>query len=479
VNRAVFRAWVALIFAWQVFAHGFWLPISTHSGQTTIPWLMNQGRVLFGDVLEQHAPGSSLLAALAQRLLPSVALDDLVRGLDVLLALALGALIVRAALHLGGRMAAAWALAWWALWLPVFGNVMFYFNTLLALAALAAYSLGQGRWASMSAARALGVGLLMGLATLFKQQAWLGVILLGLVWAWQGAGWRRLAAYGLGALVVPGLIVLVVALQGNLESYLYWNWTFNLSGQMESIFPGVDFARKLGLACILLLPFMLQTAQAEAGPARADRLALLALLLSGLALIVPRAGEIQVTAGLPFLAIASGLALAQALPRLRLWPIAQMDALPLGLLGGLALLSLWSGLVAYVPSPLGLGATLGYDEFWPVVEALRPHQQAGDTLFVLPEADSTPQLHPMTDMLPPGTWIKGWTWYLEQTGMAERLLAEWESQPPTFVVVFPALYGGSRPGIDPLLAFTEARYDEIARTDVYLHGEAIVYRLRG
>lgn len=67
------------------------------------------------------------------------------RALDVLLALALGALIVRATLHLGGRTAAAWALAFWALWLPIFGNVMFYFNTLLALAALSAYSLGQGR----------------------------------------------------------------------------------------------------------------------------------------------------------------------------------------------------------------------------------------------------------------------------------------------------------------------------------------------
>lgn len=204
----------------------------------------------------------------------------------------------------------------------------------------------------MSAARALSVGLLMGLATLFKQQAWLGIILLGLAWAWQGSGWRRIAAYGLGALVVPSLIVLLVAAQGNFNAYIYWNWTFNLSGQMESIFPNVDFARKLGLACILVLPFILQTSQAEP-ERRADRLTLSALLLSGLALIVPRAGEIQVTAGLPFLAIASGLALAEGLPKLRLPPsssMAQMDALPLGLLVGLALLSLWSGLVAYVPS---------------------------------------------------------------------------------------------------------------------------------
>jgi len=478
VTQARFRAWVALILVFQAFAHGFWLPISTHSGQTTIPWLMNQGRVLFGDVLEQHAPGSSLLVALAQRLAPSVSLDTLVRLLDVLLVWALGALIVRLGLRLGGRSAAAWALAFWALWIPVFGNVMLYFNTLLALAALAAYALGQGRWASMTARRALAVGLLMGLATLFKQQAWLGIILLGLAWAWQGGGWRRLAAYGLGALVVPALIVLVLAMQGHLESYIYWNWTFNLSGQMESILPGVDFARKLGLACILLLPFILQTAQSSPSPARTDRWLLLALLFSGMALIVPRAGEIQVTAGLPFLAIASGLALAESLPGLRLWPLRQADALPLGLLGGLALLSLWSGLVAYIPSPLGLGATLGYDEFRPLVEALRPHQQPGDTLFVLPEADSTPQIHPLSGLLPPGTWIKGWTWYLEGTGMAERLLDEWASQAPTFIIVFPQLYNGSRPGIDPLLAFTETRYEEVTRAEVYLHGEAIIYRLR-
>ncbi len=477
MNQAFFRTLVVFIFAWQIFAHGFWLPISTHSGQTTIPWLMNQGFVLFGNVLEQHAPGSSLLAALAQRALPTVALDDLVRGLDVLLILGLGALIIRAALSLGGRTAAAWALVFWALWLPVFGNVMFYFNTLLAFAALAAYNLGQGRWSTMSAMRAFGLGLLMGLATLFKQQAWLGIILLGLVWAWQGAGYRRLIAYVVGVLVVPILIVLVVAFQGNLEAYVYWNWTFNFSGQMESILPNVEFMRKLGLSCILLPPFVLQTWQDESS-SRADRLVLLVLTLSGLALIFPRAGEIQVTSGLPFLAIASGSALAKGLPKLRVRPRTQMEALPLGLLAGLALLSLGSGLVAYLPSSIGLGATLGHDEFWPVVELLQPHQQAGDTLFVLPEADSTPQLHPMTNLLPPGTWIKGWKWYLERTGMAERLLAEWKIKPPTFIVTFPELYAGSRPGIDPLLAFMETHYDPIDRTQVYLHGEAIIYRLR-
>ena len=39
---------------------------AAHSGQVAIPWMMNQGMTLFGDIWEQHAPGSSLLAAAAQ-----------------------------------------------------------------------------------------------------------------------------------------------------------------------------------------------------------------------------------------------------------------------------------------------------------------------------------------------------------------------------------------------------------------------------
>ncbi len=376
---------------------------------------------------------------------------------------------------LGGLRAAVIAMSFWILWLPVFGNVMFYFNTLVGLSMLSAFNVGCNKWADMSVARALLIGFLMGLATFFKQQAWLGVILLALVWGWQRAGWRRLMAYLLGALVVPSIVVMVVAAQGNLDSYLYWNWAFNLSGQMDGVFPSVDFARKLGLACIFVLPFVFQMLQSQEN--RTNKLTLLTFLISGLAFLFPRAGEIQVTSGLPFLAVISGVCLAQSLPNLQSSFAQRIDSLSLGLLGGIALLSMWSGLVAYVPSPLGISATLGYDEFWPVVEVLTSHREAGDTLFVLPEADSTPQIHPMSGMLPPGTWIKGWRWYIENTGMAERLLEEWKNQPPTFIVVFPELVRAAEPAINPLIAFTQENYREITRVAVYLHGEAIIYRI--
>ena len=58
-RRAPFFALLILIF--QALSLQFWLAISAHSGQTTIPWMMTQGRTLFGDIFEQHAPATSLI----------------------------------------------------------------------------------------------------------------------------------------------------------------------------------------------------------------------------------------------------------------------------------------------------------------------------------------------------------------------------------------------------------------------------------
>ena len=59
---------VLLIF--QFITLQFWLALSAHSGQTTIPWMMNKGRILFGTILEQHAPATSLIGAFANTMSP-------------------------------------------------------------------------------------------------------------------------------------------------------------------------------------------------------------------------------------------------------------------------------------------------------------------------------------------------------------------------------------------------------------------------
>ncbi|MYE77438.1 MAG: hypothetical protein F4243_00335, partial [Chloroflexi bacterium] len=67
---AVARRWLILLLFAQALANLFWLSPAAHSGQVAIPWLMLRGKTLFGAIWEQHAPGSSLLAAAAQALLP-------------------------------------------------------------------------------------------------------------------------------------------------------------------------------------------------------------------------------------------------------------------------------------------------------------------------------------------------------------------------------------------------------------------------
>lgn len=467
------------LLSFQVLSHAFWLPISVHSGQTAIPWMMNNGMVLFGDILEQHAPLTSVLAAGAQRLLP-FAPDAVAILLNVLLVTALALLIDAVAIRLtdGQRWAGVLAVAVWVWWVPVFGNVMFYFNTLLALCAL------LGAWLLLRMTKPtlvvlFAVGCCLGAATLAKQQGWAAVGAVGLWLLWRRYSARYIVGYALGVLLLPLLTLLAVTLQGNLASYIYWNWTFNLSGLMDGVPLDSHFFRKLLLANMLVPAFALLTLR----DATQRKHALLVLLLFGATaiLLYPRFSEIAAIAHLPFTAIMSGVVLQQVLatqPTWRdWWQKAGVGDLTLAGVGSALVLGwLWTGAVMYIPTPLGVGGTPAYDEYRPLVAQIAPLQEPGDTLFVLPQTDSTPQLHPMTGMLPPTTWIKGWRWYFEAPDVVAGLLDEWADMPPTFVVIFPGLLAAGQPGIAPLVEFVEQHYQLSLRIpDVYLHGEALVY----
>ena len=122
----------------QALSHLFWLSPAAHSGQLAIPWMMNRGKTLFADIWEQHAPGSSLLGAAAQALLP---MDPalLIKVLNTILVVALTLLIYHLATRLSGKPSAgALAALYWVWWEPVYGNIMLYFDTLLALCVLLA-----------------------------------------------------------------------------------------------------------------------------------------------------------------------------------------------------------------------------------------------------------------------------------------------------------------------------------------------------
>lgn len=445
--------------------------------------MINQGRVLFADVLEQHAPGTSLIAAAAQRLLlvePARAAQ--LANLALVLSITVG--VWALGQRLAGPTAGALAALVWFWWEPVYGNVLLYFDSVLGAALLAAALL----WTTLDHRRPtwtapLFTGLLLGTATLAKQHAWAAVALFAL---WLLVFYsRRLIWLVSGALIAPLLALIVTALQGTLANYIYWNWTFNFSGLMPAEPLSGDFVRKLLLSNAFIPAFALFALR----PGRDRRPLFLVVLLwlAGSATLVPRPGEVHVMGQLPTAAVMSGVTLAVLWEQARFWRRRQpigiwlraldpAQAVLIGLLLAVGLGWLWTGAAAYGRGPVAVPA---HDEFAPIAVALRESATPRDTLFVLPQTDSTPQLHLLSGLLPPGTWIKGWRWYLAAPGVLDNLLAEWEAQPPTFIVYFPELIVEGMPEIAPLVAFMEAYYVPTAAfADIPFHGSAQVYRLR-
>lgn len=460
----------------QALTHLVWLSPSTHSGQVAIPWMMNRGMVLFGDIWEQHAPGSSLLGALAQTIIP-LEHDLLIKVLNTLLVIVITLLVNRLASKLSGRqVAGVLAALVWVWWEPVYGNVMLYFDTLLALCILAVLVIYyQREHENPTVLQVILIGLLMGLATLFKQHAWLAVAIVGFWLLIRHRHPQIWIPYGIAALLIPLIQWGVLLSQGLFDSYVFWNWGFNLSGFMDGVPLDGDFFRKLLLSNVLVFPFILVALRREH-----RRYGLLILMwLATLIVLYPRFGEIHGMGHLPFTSVMSGMVLAWLLPEVntwRTWDILQQVIAGLGVAIGIGWL--WTGAVSYIPTQLGAGAVLAYDEFRPLVAEIQPLIDTDDTLFVLPETDSTPQLHPMTGLMPPATWIKGWNWYFEPDFVLSTLREEWDNNPPTWVIVFPDLLASGEPGIDVLLEYVATQYTlELTVEAVFLHGDAQVYRL--
>jgi hypothetical protein len=132
--------------------------------------------------------------------------------------------------------------------------------------------------------------------------------------------------------------------------------------------------------------------------------------------------------------------------------------------------------VTYIPNALGRASVPAYDEFKPLAQRVLSLSALGDTLYVLPEWDGNAQLHVLTGLMPPGTWVNGHSAILAAPGIVDQLLAEWAQTPPTILVDFPDF--PSSAGLQRLRDFIDGRYSEVGRIDdVPFNGDAIIYRL--
>jgi hypothetical protein len=471
----------------QAAVHIFLLRPSAQVIPVSVPWMMNHSMTLFDEILDQHAPGVPVIAAVAQRLLPFDALES-ARILNLLLVLFTSVLVYALAKRLHSAWAGAAAVLCWALWEPVYNNVLFYFDSLLGALIVA----GVVAWfVTASNARwwlaPLLTGLLLGAGALAKQHGWAAIVLFGM-WLLvtrprARAPWRDLAVFAASALMFSLLAVGVIAAQGNLETYIYWNWTYNFSGLMPSVAPKATLVFKLLLAGILAPAFAWMAFRTPGR--RRDWLLVVVLAFAGATTLFPRAQELHAMGLLPMLTAMSGVVIAAALEQFHHQSLSawfRQARLSERVVMGVALIVLvgWLriGVIPYIPSELGFGSTPAYHEFDPLVERLRTEARPGDTLFILLETDSTTQIHVRSDMPPPGTWVVGWRWYLQALDIVDLLLEEWDETPPDYVVVFPQMIEGARPDIDPLVNFVHAHYETLATIErISFHGPATIYRI--
>ncbi len=466
-----------LVLLGQIFTHLAWLPISTSVGQMAFPWLMSQGLPLFDTVIENRPPASAVLLAALFRFLPTLEPILIVRALNLGLVLALTLLVYFATQRLtGSRRAAVFAVLFWALFEPVYGNIMFYFDAVVGFLLLLVALLGMG---TQRTGMIILCGLLLGLATLFKQPAWAAILLFA---AWLAAQkrWRDVGALAAGAAVFPLLALTVALLQGNGENYLFWNFGRYLAGAAGSETLTGNTFRKFLLTGILAPAFILLAFRQTAAN-RWRWLLLSALWLGGLANLLPNFSEIYVTAHLPLLAVMSGTVIALVLPaQPRLW-LKHADAAHITLAGVAAAVALswaWIIITPYAPAPLGRARIPAYDEFVPVAERIAALRQPDDTLYAVPLLDGNAQLYPLTGMLPPHSMILGHRLFISVPGVVEKLLAEWAIRPPDLIVEFPDLYPLAGEWITPLGEFLHAHYTLLERIEaVPFNGDALIYRL--
>ncbi|NPV66809.1 MAG: hypothetical protein HPY64_06655 [Anaerolineae bacterium] len=471
-TRAILLPSILLI---QAISHLTLLHPSAHSGQLAIPWLLNQGLMLFDQVVEQHAPGGSLLVALFQQLLPLPPLTT-VQLLNLILVLSMSLLIYVLTFQLEGRHAAVFALIFWTIWEPVYNNILFYYDALVGLCLILATIIWlRLRYHDRSFIAPMLVGLVLGGGTLFKQHGWISVGLFGTWLVWNER--NRIFPYLFGVLLLPVICVIFFAIQGHLEAYLYWNWTYNLAGLMPTGEFSGGFLRKLLFTAILGLSYVVLVLRMK-GPERSVRILVLLMGLGGTTTLIPRGDEYHVMGVLPIVSVISGSVLSWIIPSKKelsdwLQTGDPKTSILYGIMGVVALA--WS--LTIVAPYFGPKTTPAHDEFLPLAQELRTISQPGDTLFVLPETDSTPQIHLLTEMLPPGLWVKGWAWYFEAPGVTERLLNEWTQSPPDYVVIFPDLLGAGAPGIVPLVEFVNAKYAQVGDViNVDYHGPAVIYQ---
>lgn len=467
--------WAALGFAlgFEVVIHVFHLfPLSIHLGQGTVPWLMARHGVLYQTILEHRPPLTAWVVYLVQPLFRGDTLLT-VMVLHIVCMVVTTVLLFWAARRLDIPYAASLTVLYFALLEPIFCPIAFYFEVVQGLLYAGVFLLLMQ---SINTRQTLlGTGVLLGLAFFAKQQA---IFVIGwvLLWVWwKNRKWQEVMICAVGV-ALPSIVIwgsYIAA--GKWDDYYYWNFTFNARyGQTSFVAPTGDFLRRMILTQGWLFPLALMALRKGK-----EYWLLVGMGLAAQATHYPRSSEMHAGAALPMISLAFGAVAASLLPRTSKWREWSLETLlTSGLLLVVLAAILSNAVTRFVPSSAGFQAVLGKSEFDDITAWMETHAEPGDSLYVLPASDSTAQLHPLTGLEPPGTWAIGNVYVHAPHFVTDRLLAEWDSTPPTWLIWFPEMTEElSSVYFQPLIDFMFTDYDEVARfDDLPFYGEAVIWQ---
>ena len=427
---------------------------SNHLNPTilTEPVLFREGYLPFNNIADQKTP---LLPYLIAWILPLFNENAVlaVRSLHSILVF----LIVLVSLLWAYRFKGGWALTatglFFLAWSLTFGYyVILYYDFVLTLFfGVALFFLSkpdnrQSIWPSIF------FGFITGLAILIKQQAAILCILMALSLAglgiFQKMPLKKLCVLAIGYLLgmsVPIIIFLILFLKagGSLNQLIYWTITINLFGKyssMAKLYPD----RKLVLAylpSLILLPLFLWSIFSkpkDKTPSHGSRFWLLLVFLSASILIYPRWSPRHLSTALPFLAIISGITLAD------------MVRLPTKKVGDLVMFLLCIGIMIWWGST-AVKVYRSYSKFGPdrfdgVSNLIDLARDIGATIppegnvVLIPTDDGTMNLYYLLNRRPPSFMFFNYPWYMEKP-VVQRWLDAMEQDQPVTVIYFSGRLG--------------------------------------
>jgi hypothetical protein len=442
VPGALWWAAVAGLILLQLYLFTTRFPLSLGPRVILQPWLIQQGRVMYEDLVDMHSPLMPMLLALLRWGIP----DGLALAKTVLAALFSAGLMLTAltAKRLAGAWAGLWAAALMALWSLDFGFAKLWHESFLALVyivwiAWLVFFFDRKTWWRLPA-----MGLIAGVGILFKQHAL--IVFAGfLVWyalcrRREAAAWRSVAADTFRLCfwtAVPGLAFLVCQYlrAGTLSGFFYWAIVFNFtSDYVELGMQAPAAADWLRFGTIFaFLPIVLgclwDAFRTRDRSAKFIGAAVLFMACTA-ATQYPRFGSFHFQPWLPLLTLTYGWTagyLVRAAFRFRITIVIGLAGLTVF---WFSQTGLKFGIRAEVPAAPSVSE---YSSLLPVADRIRPFLHAGASLYIFPDDESTSNLYYLLGIEPAGLWVFHYPWYM--TDSVRRELADmFRERPPEFVV---------------------------------------------